>query len=135
MLNIYGLGAAPELQAAIDGFLSTAPNPSSSQVADFLKLYVEPQRSEVAQGLVASGVSAATISSSMQFLAASGMITKSTIYGLLSLASAAASGYHGIKRNHGSIGYGIWWFFMGGLFPIITPIVAIARKPGFAKAK
>jgi hypothetical protein len=65
----------------------------------------------------------------------SSKITKNTIWGLLALASAGASGYHGIKRNHGSIGWGVWWFLMGGLFPVFTPIVAIARKPGFAKPK
>jgi hypothetical protein len=55
------------------------------------------------------------------------------IYGLLSLVSSVAMAYHGVKRNHGSIGYGLWWGLMGGLFPLFTPIVAIARKPGFGK--
>ncbi|MGH7176614.1 MAG: hypothetical protein ACREJC_04475 [Tepidisphaeraceae bacterium] len=62
-------------------------------------------------------------------------ITMNSVWGLLALTSASASMYHGIKRNHGSIGWGLWWFLMGGLFPIATPIVAVARKPGFAKPK
>lgn len=65
----------------------------------------------------------------------SSKITKDTIIGLLVTASAVVSGYHGIKRNHGSIGWGIAWFLMGGIFPVFTPIVAFARKPGFAKPK
>jgi hypothetical protein len=49
----------------------------------------------------------------------------------LSAISAAVSGYHGIKRNNGSIGWGIAWFLLGGIFPILTPVVAVAQ--GFAK--
>lgn len=50
---------------------------------------------------------------------------------LVSTASAAASGWHGFKRNHGSIGYAAWWFFMGGLFPVFTPLIAVAQ--GYAE--
>lgn len=57
----------------------------------------------------------------------------SVIWGVLAAASMGASAYHGVKRNHGSIGYGIWWGLMGSLFPVITPAVAVAQgfgKPG-----
>jgi hypothetical protein len=57
------------------------------------------------------------------------------IYGFLSLLSGAAMAYHGVKRNHGSIGWGIWWGFAGALFPIFVPILSVAQKPGFAKPK
>jgi hypothetical protein len=135
MITLYGLGASPDPATAISGFLSTTPTPTSAQIGDFLKLFAEPARSEIAQGLIAAGVDATKVTSASQFLKASGAITKRTVYGLLTVASAAASGYHGIKRNHGSIGWGLWWFVMGGLFPIITPVIAIARSPGFAKPK
>jgi hypothetical protein len=121
------------LQAEIDGFLTSTPTPSSSQTAEFLKLYSGDARKLAAQGLVARGVPADKVSSAMNFLAASGTFTKQTLYGLLATGSAIASGYHGIKRNNGSIGYGILWFFLGGLFPVITPVVAVAQ--GFAKSK
>lgn len=48
----------------------------------------------------------------------------------LSLLSAAASGYHGYKRNQ-SIGWGFVWFTLGGMFPIFTPVIAVAQ--GYAK--
>jgi len=54
------------------------------------------------------------------------------IWGVLSTASFAASVYHGYKRND-SLGWGIWWGFMGALFPVITPTIAVAQ--GFGKPK
>jgi hypothetical protein len=57
------------------------------------------------------------------------------LWGAASIASGAASLYHGVKRNDGSVGWGLWWGLMGTIFPIITPIVAIASPPGFAKVK
>lgn len=52
------------------------------------------------------------------------------IYGLVGTASMALSAYHGYRRNN-SVGWAIWWGFMGGLFPIITPVIAVAQ--GFGK--
>jgi len=57
------------------------------------------------------------------------------IWGVLSTASFAACVYHGVKRNHGSLGWGLWWGFMGALFPVVAPVVAFAKAPGFAKPK
>lgn len=54
------------------------------------------------------------------------------IWGLISAASAGVSGFHGYKRNN-SVGWGIAWFVLGGLFPVITPTVAFAQ--GFGKRK
>lgn len=50
--------------------------------------------------------------------------------GIIEVASIAASAYHGYKRNN-STGWAIWWGLMGGLFPIITPAIAVAQ--GFGK--
>jgi hypothetical protein len=52
------------------------------------------------------------------------------VEGTIVLASVAASAYHGYKRNR-SVGWAAWWGFMGLLFPIVTPAVAIAQ--GFGK--
>lgn len=49
----------------------------------------------------------------------------------LSTVSMVASAYHGVKRNRGSVGYGILWGVAGALFPIITPGIALAQ--GYAK--
>jgi hypothetical protein len=46
------------------------------------------------------------------------------------VASVGAGAYHGYKRNN-SIGWAIWWALMGGLFPVITPAIAVAQ--GFGK--
>lgn len=51
------------------------------------------------------------------------------IWGLIAAASMAASAYHGYKRNN-SVGWAIWWAFMGSLFPVITPVIAIAQGYG-----
>lgn len=56
--------------------------------------------------------------------------TAQTIWGVVALASAAASGFHGYKRNQ-SVGWGVGWFMLGGLFPVITPVIAVAQ--GYAK--
>lgn len=46
----------------------------------------------------------------------------------LTLASAAANGYHGYKRNNGSVGYGLAWALFGGLSG-----TGVALEQGFAK--
>lgn len=51
---------------------------------------------------------------------------------LLSIASGAASAYHGYKRND-SVGWAIVWGLLGGVFPVITPAIAWAQ--GFGKKK
>lgn len=56
--------------------------------------------------------------------------TASTLWSVAAAASSAASAYHGYKRNQ-SVGWAIWWGVMGGLFPILTPAIAVAQ--GFGK--
>lgn len=58
----------------------------------------------------------------------------------LAMVSMGASAYHGYKRNN-SVGWAVWWALMGGIFPIITPVIAFAqgygkptKKTGPAKA-
>ena len=47
----------------------------------------------------------------------------------LSAVSSGVSAYHGYKRNN-SVGWAIWWGLMGGMFPIITPVIAVAEGYG-----
>ena len=56
--------------------------------------------------------------------------TNVTIWAGLSVASTALCAYHGYKRNN-SVGWAIAWGLLGGLFPIISPAVAVAQ--GFGK--
>jgi hypothetical protein len=45
-------------------------------------------------------------------------------------ASTALCTYHGYKRND-SVGWALAWGILGGMFPIIAPVVAVAQ--GFAE--
>lgn len=56
-----------------------------------------------------------------------------TVWGILSAASVGVSAYHGYKRNNGSIGWAIGWAMLGGLFPVITPAIALAQGLGKRK--
>ena len=48
-------------------------------------------------------------------------------YGLL---GAMMAGYHGSKRNGGSVGWTIGWGLLGGLFPLVTNGIALAQGYG-----
>lgn len=49
------------------------------------------------------------------------------------LAASGALVYHGYKRNHGSVGWGLVWGLLGGIvWPITLPI---ALGQGFGKLK
>jgi hypothetical protein len=52
--------------------------------------------------------------------------------GLVVLASAGASAYHGYKRNHDSVGWGLAWGLLGAAVPVVTPVAA-AILQGYAK--
>lgn len=55
--------------------------------------------------------------------------TAATAWAALSTASLALSAYHGYKRND-SVGWALWWGLMGGMFPVITPTIALAQGYG-----
>lgn len=118
---------------AIQGFMLTYPNASSGDVISFLKTYSGDERIQVAQELIGAGVDQSLVSSSLAFLATSNRIKDASwLWGTLSLVSAAASGYHGYRRNK-SVGWGVTWFVLGALFPVVTPVIALAE--GFGKPK
>lgn len=132
MFQLQG-GFGDALDSEIDGFLLRSPNPSSSAVADFLRLYSGEARDEAGRRLIAKGVSANAVSSALTWLDASGKWNTGKIWGVLSIASGAVSAYHGYKRNN-SLGWGIWWFIMGTVFPVITPAIGLAQGLGKRKA-
>lgn len=53
----------------------------------------------------------------------------STLLSIAWPASVAASAYHGYKRNR-SVGWAVAWGLLGGLFPIITPAIAVGQGFG-----
>lgn len=56
--------------------------------------------------------------------------TTLTLGTVLSIASIAASAYHGSKRHGGSVGWGVGWGILGGLFPLLTPAIGVAQGFG-----
>lgn len=54
----------------------------------------------------------------------------STWRGIATFASAAVSGFHGVKRNGGSVFWGVWWFAWGAALPGLAPLVAVAQGYG-----
>lgn len=55
--------------------------------------------------------------------------TTAVVWGVASAASSAACAYHGYKRNN-SVGWAIGWAILGGMFPIIAPVIAFAQGFG-----
>ncbi len=122
-----------DLQAAIEGFLLRVPHPTSSDVVSFLQSFpAGTARTQAAQALIAHGVTPNAVSGALGWLETAGKIPTSTIWGVLSIASGAASAFHGYRRN-GSIGWALWWGLIGTVFPVITPTIALAQ--GFGKRK
>lgn len=50
---------------------------------------------------------------------------------VVSFVGGIAAGYHGFKRNKGSIGWTIGWWILGAWFPLIT--LPVAYFQGYAK--
>ena len=59
--------------------------------------------------------------------------TESTAFTVLRMVSVGLSAYHGVRRNNGSLGWGLWWGFAGGVAPVVTPAFAFAQ--GFGKRR
>ncbi len=77
-------------------------------------------------GLPATGATA--LPPQADSLSLSGMLGGAALV----LASAAISAYHGYRRDRKPMS-AIGWGFMGALFPVITPVVAVAQ--GYGKRK
>jgi hypothetical protein len=125
---------ANAINEAIIGFLMKAPDPTSWDVVDFLRLYSGTDRELAAQLLVQRGVSASSVNMAKTYTATDSFmpIKISPIWMMVSVVSSALSAYHGYKRNN-SIGWGIGWGLLGGLAPILTPAIAFGQ--GFGKPK
>jgi hypothetical protein len=97
-------------------------------------------RSDVAVKAIALGGDASTIQQAQRELESNEAFKNAfkvskpvaIMWSIASTASFAACVYHGYKRND-SIGWAIGWGFMGALFPVITPVIAVAQ--GFAQPK
>jgi hypothetical protein len=133
--TVLGLGALDTTtQSQVVAFAKTPQSNFIANIAAFLSLYEAEHRAEIGAALVAAGVASSSVAAALQQLAqATRGWRPSPLYSVLATLSAAASGYHGMKRNNGSVGWGVVWFFLGGFFPVLVPGVALVQ--GFAKPK
>lgn len=122
-------GATP-----IDTFLLAHPAPTSGNVSDLLLAYAPEARAGVAQELISRGIDARVISGALSWIETRNKIQINwpKIAGVMALVSASASAYHGYRRNQ-SIPWAMWWFLMGSIFPVFTPIIALAQGYGERK--
>lgn len=123
-------------QDLILGLLIAFPTPDPTVLANFLSDYSDDEQTQLAQELITNGVDPDDVNTAMNYLSGNDKImgvSSSWIWGTLTVASAAASSFHGFKRNHGSIAWGGWWGLMGLVFPVATPTLGVFQ--GFAKPK
>lgn len=52
---------------------------------------------------------------------------------VINLSSAVTAAYHGTRRNHGSVFWGVVWFALGAAFPVIVPAIGVAQ--GFGRPR
>lgn len=136
---LRGLGASPtddQLSEIADGLIVAAPagQPREADIAAAMRMLDRASAQRLGQILVAEGISAQVVNSALQRAFAGEPWSKTRLWGWATVAtlSAAASGFHGYRRNR-SVGWGLWWFVMGSLFPVVTPTIALAQ--GFGKPK
>jgi len=132
------LSAAPdEVALVVDQFIRSHPtNAGALAVARLFSMRPRMEWDELANELQRRGVSSNSIERGERMATDVREITDSPwfkLHGALRIISAGACAFHGVKRNSGSVGWGIWWFVLGSLFPVITPVVAVAQ--GYAKTK
>ena len=133
-ISLFGLGAPTAAEAAQIAALLAAGTPTVEAVRDFLLVLPAKLRQDAATALLLQGVAPAIVAEGLRQAQAAPRLPWKAITGTLTLASAAVSAYHGAKRNQ-SIGWGLWWFVMGAVFPVVTPTIALAQGLGHPKEK
>lgn len=101
--------------------------------AQGLNAFVAAQNRTVRRVPLSAVVNPLTRSASTKATVGSITNSQSAFWEIATAASVGLSAYHGYKRNDDSLGWGLAWGALGGLFPIITPAVAFAE--GFAERK
>jgi hypothetical protein len=138
---LAGLDASHEDLAAMGAALAKSSRSfdnllRSDGLAAALGALPEADRQTVIAAYTAAGGDMRTLSDAIALLAKAqadqdGGGVRLAWYALGAL-SVGASLFHGYRRND-SIGWGLWWGFMGGIFPVVTPAIALAQ--GFGKPK
>lgn len=130
-LDLNGLGMSDVEAQSIGRSLVRR---SSSDIRGALAALSEDDKKKVIIAYLAAGGDPRTLEAAMttSLTQTEKSRTLAIAWGVAGTISFAASIYHGYKRND-SLGWALWWGFMGALLPIVTPTVAIAQ--GFAKPK
>jgi hypothetical protein len=126
-INEMGKSLAPQTQ--------TGGGVDDVRLAALMSNYDQMTQAKLGAAIISAGGSDKVVSGALKMLKNDSWKADKrwgAFLGILSTASAAASAYHGYKRND-SVGWAVVWFLMGGLFPVITPAVALAQ--GFGKPK
>lgn len=132
MPNLFGLSGTEivPVDTLVDGFLDHTPDPTAAQLQGFFSVLTTGERPVAARLLIDRGVDPALVSAAQSALISPA--ARSNLLNYLTVASAAACGYHGYKRNQ-SIWWSAVWFGMGIVLPVITPVVALAQGYGREK--
>jgi hypothetical protein len=142
-------GASEEMLDSVAKQLTSKWDPTSFDIAAAMSAFSPEDQNRLAVKLLARGMNPEMVSEGIK--RARGITghseemwpgfwasrtpeqkNKIKIWGVLATISMAASAYHGYKRND-SIGWAIGWAICGSLFPVITPVIAVAQ--GFGKPK
>lgn len=134
--NLFGLGSpsTAEIAHAAETLLAAAKPLTPEAVRDYLLVLPTAQWKDAGFALIERGAAPTTVAAGLQLARATPKIPWRTIGGIATLASAAAGAYHGARRNQ-SVGWALWWFAMGMIFPVITPTIAVAQGFGRRKEK
>lgn len=139
--GLGGLGALPdETKNQLAQQIKTVTDASGDPQSILVTITDVGDRSDVAVRAIALGADATRVNNALTAISEADAFKErfkvskpvALFWSIASTASMAASAYHGYKRND-SIGWALWWGFLGGIFPIITPTIALAQ--GFGKPK
>jgi hypothetical protein len=129
-MSLFGLGdpTPNELQLAAEALVRSGAVTVQSARAYFLVL---PEKSwgDAGLALINKGVASTVVYEGMRLAKEQRKFPWKTVAGVATIASAALSAAHGYRRNQ-SVGWGLWWFVMGTVFPIVTPTIAVAQGYG-----
>lgn len=124
-LASYRRPTTMRIRSAGDPTVDATQNPATNSLTPADRAVLAASASGPSWGTAALGVAAlGLIGAGFYRSAVSGL-------GALALVSAGASAYHGVKRHDGSWVWGAWWGTAGAMFPVITPVIAVAQ--GYAK--
>lgn len=132
-----GLGLTPgERDVLVVRLVEQIGTLSPSDLADVLSAFGRDEREQLVATLIGAGADPRKVADAVSELEQRRIFDRKrqfrAVLWSVALASGGLSAYHGYRRNE-HVGWALWWFAMGTLFPVITPAVAFGQ--GFAQPK